>query len=93
VAVEPVLTIAVLLVLAVPVGLAGGFMVHRGGDAIAQAFGSRPPEGWPHGVQEEDPSFDVTWRLGPPGAAPRPAPLHGEPRPAVRRVTPTVRPR
>lgn len=60
-----VLGIGALLVLAAPVGLVAAFAVARGPAVMSEAFMPRRPEGWPRGVQEEDPSFQTIWRLGP----------------------------
>ena len=63
-------TIAALGVLSIPVGLVAAAFAVRGPDWIAAGFlPYRSDDGWPRGVQEEDPSFAPTFRLRPGAAA------------------------
>lgn len=62
-------TIAALGVLSIPVGLAAAAFAVRGPDWIAAGFlPYRSDDGWPRGVQEEDPSFAPTFRVRPSSA-------------------------
>ena len=60
---DSIVGLAALIVLSVPIALVAAFAVARGPDVMGQAFAPQRPAPWPRGVQEEDPSFDVTWRL------------------------------
>jgi hypothetical protein len=69
--VDDVLSAAAVLVLSIPMGFAFALFVARGPELMAGFFGPRREDGWPHGVQEEDPSFVRTFRLGPTRALPK----------------------
>jgi hypothetical protein len=58
--VDAVLSLAMLLVAAAPVGIAAAWLARRGPGVMAAAFapGAVANPGWPRGVQEED---DVAW--------------------------------
>ncbi len=60
---ETLIDLAALVALSAPVALVAAFAVARGPEVMGQAFAAHRPDGWPRGVQEEDPSFDTTWRL------------------------------
>jgi hypothetical protein len=77
-AMDVVVVLAVLIVLSAPVALVAPFASARGPEFIGQAFVPWRPDGWPQGVQEEDPSFQTTWRLGPTGALGTGAPREGQ---------------
>jgi hypothetical protein len=57
---DALLSAALLLALAAPVGLAAAWLVVKGPSGLAGFFGPQPGLGWPHGVQEEDPP---SWNL------------------------------
>jgi hypothetical protein len=63
---DTVLSIVVVLALAAPVGAAAAWFSTRGADALAVFFrpGSVAELGWPHGVQEEEPTA-WNWDRGP----------------------------
>jgi hypothetical protein len=63
--VHDLLAAAAVLVLSVPIGYGLALFVARGPELMAGFFGAVPQDGWPQGVQEEDPSFIQTFRLGP----------------------------
>jgi hypothetical protein len=78
--VDAVLSLAILLVVAAPVGIAAAWFARRGPGVMAAAFapGAVANPGWPRGVQEED---DVTWSWKPhedPMLVPTTAPLGGD---------------
>jgi hypothetical protein len=55
--VDALFSVALLLTLAAPVGLAAAWFSSRGAQAMSSLFRSDRGLGWPHGVQEED----VAW--------------------------------
>lgn len=57
---DALLSAALLLALAAPVGLAAAWLVVKGPSGLAGFLGPQPGLGWPHGVQEEDPA---SWNL------------------------------
>ena len=63
---DALLSAALLLALAAPVGLAAAWLVVKGPSGLAGFFGPQPGLGWPHGVQEEDPAG---WNLAALGRA------------------------
>ena len=76
---DAVLSLAMLLVAAAPVGIAAAWFARRGPDVMAAAFapGAVANPGWPRGIQEED---DVAWSWEPPAdpiAAPATGPFGG----------------
>jgi hypothetical protein len=68
--VDVLLPATAVLVLSVPIGYALALFVARGPELMAGFFGPVRPDPWPRGVQEEDPSFTRTFRLGPTTALP-----------------------
>ena len=58
-----VLDIGLLLLCALPLGVAGALFVSRSPELFAGFFRPLPPLGWPRGVQEED---GATWNWDPP---------------------------
>ena len=80
---DALLSAAMLLALAAPVGLAAAWLVVRGPSGLAGFFGPQPGLGWPRGVQEEDP-VAWTWADRDEGDAPPLRP--GTPNPTVERV-------
>ena len=66
------LPLMVCLVLGAPIGLAGAALIGRGPEAMSGLFVGYRGLGWPHGVQEEDPSGGWTWHLPPVDAAAQP---------------------
>jgi hypothetical protein len=55
--VDALFSVALLLALAAPVGLAAAWFSGRGAEAMSSLFKTDRGLGWPHGVQEED----VAW--------------------------------
>jgi hypothetical protein len=54
--IDVVLSIVVVLALAAPAGLAAAWFSTRGADALSTLFRPDRGLGWPHGVQEEEPT-------------------------------------
>jgi hypothetical protein len=52
---ETLVSIAMLLALAAPVGFVAAWFSGRGAEALSTFFRPDPGLGWPRGVQEEDP--------------------------------------
>ncbi len=63
---DGLLSVALLLALAAPIGLAAAWFTNQGPGALAGFFRADPGLGWPRGVQEDD---DVTWNWSPGSAA------------------------
>jgi hypothetical protein len=85
---DPLLSIAAVFALAIPVAFVGSAFVSRGPDWIAAAFlPYRREDPWPRGVQEEDPSFTTLFRLRP---GDLPAEVEEEPRAPTQPVAPRV---
>jgi hypothetical protein len=89
--VDDLVSVAAVLVLSIPIGFALAMFVARGPELMAGFFGPRREDGWPRGVQEEDPSFDRTFRLGPTTALPNDVEDEEIAMPATGRVSPAVR--
>ena len=70
---------AAILLLALPAGVLVGAWAGRPDVAAAGFNPYKPDDGWPRGVQEEDPSFVRLFRVGRDEGVPDPTPLRSEP--------------
>jgi hypothetical protein len=88
---EAVVAIALVAALVFAIGSIGAMSIDRAVSALAQAFGGWRGDGWPRGVQEEDP--DRPWGALAPAATNGSRSIPPEPKPKLMAVKPGVRQR